>query len=112
MNEFPLPDITELGRRYDRWNGKIKFRTRNCDGCEWYRLMPDERCYWGVAWKRLMDNNQQRKCQYYDKTSPRQEKFDKLVRSKEESKILKENPLKVPERKGYYDVTFGRWEKF
>ena len=100
--EEPL-DLVDI-KSFSRWNGTYKNFTKNCDGCEYYRrvdvviyvdkqtTLPDfeepekidtgdkeiteDRCYWGVAWKRLVEPEKLRKCQYVNSPSPRKKMLE------------------------------------
>ena len=95
----PFPPET-----YSRWNGNSKHRTRDCDGCgSYFEQAGEERCYWGVAWKRLFPMEKPKKCEYAGKEGPREKKrreseeskkkwddrLEKLRQSEEQSK----NPI-------------------
>lgn len=48
-----------------RWNGTYKDLTKDCEGCDFYKIVDKEpRCYQGIAWKYLVKGKKLRKCQY------------------------------------------------
>lgn len=56
----------------NRYDGMDKWRTKNCDGCPYLRVVnKEERCYWSVAWKTLTPQKKPQKCMLIDKPSPR-----------------------------------------
>jgi hypothetical protein len=51
-------------RFYQRWEGETKLRTKDCDGCDFYRKIDGkELCGWGVAFKYLERTGKPRKCE-------------------------------------------------
>ena len=64
----------------NRWEGTIKDLTKDCrQGCQYYTVISkEERCYWGIAWKRLKGGRSLKKCAYKDVETPREKELRKL----------------------------------
>lgn len=69
-----------------KWDGEYKWKTKNCDSClfylsftycSWITEKQTEVCNWGVAFKRLAEADNLRKCFYFDKHAPRD--FDRTI---------------------------------
>ncbi len=57
-------------RPYQRWDGDIKSKTKNCEVCEFeVDFLDREICAWGVAFKYLSgtESDGLRKCEYFGK---------------------------------------------
>ncbi len=113
-NIFMIDDI--FYESHGRWDGKYKFFTKNCGSCRFYSSRADneDRCYWGVAWKRLVVRESPKKCQYYGLPSPREKNMvGEQERKRRICKRLKESDWKPDTNKPsyYYDLAEGRWNK-
>lgn len=58
-------------RPINQYDGHFKDYTKNCGKCPYYKERDGDRCYWGVAWKKLSPTKKPRKCILIDKPSPR-----------------------------------------
>lgn len=67
-----LAEIIAQGYR-NKHDGKYIQAKQECLECKWYAVIENQpRCYWGVAWKNLVPVEKQRKCEFYNKPSPRE----------------------------------------
>lgn len=67
---------------YSRWDGDYKYFTKDCKECPYYRIINGEdRCYWGIAWKRLVKREKLRKCPYIKLESSREKELKEKLKS-------------------------------
>lgn len=51
-------------RTYQRWDGGLIYRTKDCDSCDFYREINNQNlCGWGVAFKYLVEKEKPKKCE-------------------------------------------------
>ena len=51
-------------RPYQRWDGELKYYTKDCNNCEWYRKINNEElCGWGISFKYLIRIEKPRMCE-------------------------------------------------
>lgn len=107
---FTIDDI--FHESHGRWNGKYKLFTKNCGGCKYHKKVSDEdRCYWGIAWKRLAARYNPKKCQFYNLPSPRAKAVCAELKSRADTSSTKKSEWKPDTSKPsyYYDLAEGRW---
>jgi len=55
---------------HPRYNGNIKYRTLDCDGCPYLSIiLENELCLVGRSWKRISPRENPRKCEYRENPS-------------------------------------------
>lgn len=74
------------------WDGGYKYKTKNCEGCEFYREINNkELCGWGVAFKYLDKSKKFRKCGIKNKKPPKNNSIKYLDDVIEDLKIKNGN---------------------
>jgi hypothetical protein len=99
----------------NKYNGNFKHLTKDCSSCSVYITINNQkRCYWGVAWKVLVETEKPRKCEFHNQQGPRERYYNGHL---EYMKRTGFNPLhpaeKLPQSKipsSYMDA-IGRRDK-
>ncbi|MFH1503715.1 MAG: hypothetical protein ABIE36_03600 [Candidatus Diapherotrites archaeon] len=51
-------------RPYQRWDGELIYKTKDCDSCDFYRMIfRNDLCGWGIAFKYLVQKEKPKKCE-------------------------------------------------
>jgi hypothetical protein len=101
--------------KHNKYNGNYKYLTNNCPSCRFDVVVEgQERCYWGVAWKKLVPKDKLHECQYHNTSSPRESRYNCKNNTVEISDIVKssgnvQTPLRMPS--GEMDA-IGRWDRY
>jgi len=74
-------------RHYQRWDGGLIYKTKNCNNCDFYRKINNQNlCGWGVAFKYLIEKEKPKACEIKNRpeetymTQHSLEYLDSLVR--------------------------------
>jgi len=107
-------EFLQLGSGYRKHNGKYKYLTNNCASCKFHFVVEkQERCYWGVAWKKLLHKDALRECQYFNTPSPREIAHENILAGRKRLNDLVsvyDTPVASNLPKTYVDQT-GRRER-
>lgn len=66
-----------------RWDGNLKYITKDCGGCQFYRELKDgeeemKLCGWGVAYKFLVQRERPRKCDLFRREPQGNHSIDRI----------------------------------
>ena len=94
-------------RPYQRWDGGLIYRTKDCEGCDFYRNINNQSlCGFGVAFKYLVEREKPKKCEIKNRpietcwTHHSLEYLDNLIRedgfkNKQIKEYLKHNFISI-----------------
>ena len=88
-----MPSIKR--RSYQRWDGDLKNKTKNCEKCNFYvEFWDKEICGWGVAFKYLSGSENLRKCEYFGKEPPENNSLNYVLSAKKNNLFGKSKDYK------------------